>query len=133
MSSFIVVDHLDAIIEQMHTAVGEIVNETAAEITATYANTAAKDTGFMRSSAYTVTHGVSTYGANTSGGGPMLPEVEKPEDDQTAIAAVAADYAAMLEYGTRYMGAQPAFHPAVDKAERSFSHKLSELDKRVKG
>lgn len=134
MSEIITIDRIPAIIEQLHTACGQIVAETARQIADVYRETAAKDTGFMRSSAYTRTHDASSYAQALDGkGGPLLPEVEKPGDDQTAIAAVAAAYAGYVEFGTRRMGAQPAFYPAADKAQQFFSQEMSDLEKRVKG
>jgi hypothetical protein len=131
--SFVVLEnHLPEILRQLHKAASDIVAETAQEIADTYANTAAIDTGFMRSSAYMRTVERSTYAQDLVGAGPLLPEVPKPEQDQTAIAAVAAEYAGWVEHGTRRMAAQPAFYPAVDKARASFGHKLSELERRIK-
>lgn len=38
-----------------------------------------------------------------------------------------ADYAAYVEYGTRFMDAQPYFNPAFDKAEQEFKRKVKGL------
>lgn len=38
-----------------------------------------------------------------------------------------ADYASYVEYGTRFMDAQPYFNPAFDKAEQEFKRKVKGL------
>lgn len=38
-----------------------------------------------------------------------------------------AEYASYVEYGTRYMRAQPYFRPAFDKAEEEFKRKVKGL------
>src|SRR5258706_4475842 len=128
MADLVYINHLPAIIKALRHVTGEAVGKTAEAIAEDYEKGAPRATGFMASTAYVVTHDHDTYGAHTSGSGPMLPPVDKPEDDQTAIAAVAATYAAYPEYGTRYASAQPAFHPAVDRGAKVLSDLLSDLE-----
>jgi hypothetical protein len=104
---------------EFHNATAPIVAETAQFIAETYAANAPRRSGFMAESAYYRTVDTSTYG---SGVAPptddvyLLPEVDGPSSDQEAYAGVAADYAGFVELGTRHMGAQPTFYPAVDLA-----------------
>jgi hypothetical protein len=132
MSLVIVFNILPEVIARMHSEAGKIVAEVAEDWRQQYADTAAVDTGFMRSSAYTRTHDQSGYG-NTDGSRPLNEEVDQPENDQTAYVAVAATYAPFLEYGTRFISAQPAFLPAGDLAKVNFGAKLAGLEKRVGG
>jgi hypothetical protein len=128
---FTVTDHTDAIIEGMRKGFASVCKATAVEITKEYAATAPRDTGFMASSGYVVTHDESTYGQGLRGSGPMLPEIPKAVEEAEAWAAVAADYAAYPEYGTRYQHAQPAFYPAFDKARGHFEKECEKLEKLV--
>lgn len=80
---------------------------------------AAVRTGFMRDNVYTVhTDGTSTYGSanappvtfHTSA---YLLEEVKPGNDMMGIVGAAANYSIYVEMGTRFMGAQPFFTPAI--------------------
>ena len=129
-------NHFPAIAGALHRAASQIVKETARDIAATYQATAPKDTGFMASTAYIVASDESTYGQGAGtppGDSYMLPEVSKPDDDLTAYAAVAANYAVYQEFGTRFMPAQPAFYPAVEQAKTTFQNKLDQVEPRIKG
>ena len=116
----------EALTPLLHTA----VTNTAQDIAEEYSATCAFDTGYMSSSSYIVSSDESTYGETIT---PvresqyLLPEVEKPDDEYTAIAAVGAQYAADLEFGTVRQSPQPAFYPAVDKAESVFEDELSNV------
>jgi hypothetical protein len=131
MSEFTYVNHLPSIIEQLRRVAAQHVQRAALDITTQYTADAPKRTGFMASSAYLVTHDDSTYGASLSGTGPLLPELPRAENDQTAYAAVAAEYACYLEYGTSRMSAQPAFVPAVDTAAKRFRERMSDLNRDI--
>src|SRR5205823_3172626 len=131
-------NHFPEIIEKLHKAESQIVRKTAFDIIAYYKAHAPKDTGFMANSGYVVTYDSSTYGETlrqkttvsskpTKSGKPrqlskmqrillvrsadLLDEVERPENDLTAYAAVGASYALPVEIGTRFMPAQPTFYP----------------------
>lgn len=129
--TFTYVNHLPEIMAALDKAVGKAVEKTAKAIATTYEATAPRQTGFMASSAYTRTTKASTYGQGLAGTGPMLPEVEKPENDMTAWAAVAATYAAYPEMGTVHAAAQPAFVPAVDNAAKVLEAELSNLERAI--
>jgi len=116
MADFTVINHMPEIAAALHEAAAEAAKKTAEGIVTDYSANAPRRSGFMASSAYVVTHDSSTYG-NTTGSGSLLPQVDTPSDDQEAIAAVGAEYAGAVEYGTSRMAAQPAFHPALDGAE----------------
>lgn len=120
----------------LHPACADVVEHTAEFIAETYSATAPVATGFMASSAYTVTANGSTYGQNAGsppGDSYLLPEVEPPPDDLTAIAAVAANYAVFPELGTRYQAAQPAWYPAVDAASAKLDDELAQIDGKLQG
>ena len=120
----------------LHPACADLVANTAEFIAETYSANAPVDTGFMASSAYTITSSGSTYGQNAGsppGDSYLLPEVEAPADDLTAIAAVAANYAVYQELGTRFDAAQPAFYPAVDAAQTKLDDELAQIDGKLQG
>ncbi len=91
--------------------VTEFVRDTAA-------NNAPKRTGWMASTIYTVTSEGSTYG-QTNGPAPgdayLLPEGPEVSDPFTGNVGVAANYAAWVNYGTRFQSAQPFWEPALDE------------------
>ena len=120
----------------LHPACADVVANTAEFIAETYSANAPVDTGFMASSAYTITSSGSTYGQNAGsppGDSYLLPEVEAPADNLTAIAAVAANYAVFPELGTRFMAAQPAWYPAVDAAQAKLDEELAQIDGKLQG
>ncbi|CUX18485.1 HK97-gp10 family putative phage morphogenesis protein [Clostridium sp. C105KSO13] len=47
----------------------------------------------------------------------------------TAKVEATAEYAAYVEYGTRYMKAQPYMRPALEKAEKDFQTNMKKLVK----
>jgi len=64
----------------------------------------------------------STYGVGSiqpPGDSYLLPEV-KPGDDMTAVVGAAADYSVFINYGTRYMPAQPFFDQGVETTRGEF-------------
>jgi hypothetical protein len=73
------------------------------------------DTGFMLNSVYTVT----SEGSDYKGGERAFPQVEAPLDDQTAIVAVAAEYAAFPNYGTSHQTGHAFWEPGLEEARES--------------
>lgn len=128
-------NHFEQLAEAFERATSQIVRKTAFDIQAGYVSRAPKDTGFMANSAYVVTSQESTYG---QGGGSapkdayLLPEVEKPDDNQTAYVSVGANYAIFVEMGTRFAPAQPAFYPAVDAAQGPFEDALARIEEKMR-
>jgi hypothetical protein len=115
------------IAQEMYEGLGDGVTKTAKSIASTYSATAARDTGAMADSSYTVTTKENTYGQvaqPTHKDAYLLPCVDTPSDDVTAMAAVAMNYAVYPELGTRFQAAQPAFYPAVDQAGTEFVQNL---------
>jgi hypothetical protein len=110
----------------LHTA----VTNTAKGIVSDFSANCAYDTGFMSESGYIVTSDESTYGEGMEPirkGAYLLPEVEAPDNETTAIAAIGANYTVFVELGTRFQSAQPAFYPAVDRASTTFESELNNV------
>jgi hypothetical protein len=128
-------NHWDAIADELSKATGQVVRKTAFAIQAGYQARAPRDTGFMANSAYVVTSEDNTYG---QGGAPthkdayLLPCVEAPPDDQTAYAAVGANYAQFPEFGTRFAPSQPAFVPACDVAQAGMDVAMGAIEDKLK-
>jgi hypothetical protein len=113
----------------------EVVTETAQDIIDEYAATAPRETGEMAESGYIKTSKESTYpsGSPSRKDAYYLPEVDTPDDDTTAIAAIAMNYAVYPEMGTVHQSPQPAFYPAVMHASDTLEDKLSGLEGYLKG
>ena len=92
------------------------IDKTALAIAADAQDAAPVRTGFMSENVYAVlTDGTSSYGMGSvspPGDSYLLPEV-KPDNDLMSIVGAAANYSVYVEMGTRFMGAQPFFTPAV--------------------
>ena len=54
----------------------------------------------------------------------MLPEVEQPGDDLTAIVAVGAEYGLYVEMGTVHQTAQPYLGPALESERAAFTQAM---------
>jgi hypothetical protein len=109
------------------------VKEVAKSMAADAAVFAPVDTGFLEASIYYSTATGSSYGKGHARGTrsvakalyqELFPEV-KPDDDLQAVMAVGATYGMYVELGTRYMGAQPYFYPAVAKGNAYLDFQLS--------
>ncbi len=86
------------------------------------------DTGFMLNSVYVRTYDESTY----SGGAKALPEVERPDNAQTAYCAVGAEYGLYQNYGTRYMPGRPFFEPGVEATRPGFEAACRAIEAKLK-
>lgn len=53
--------------------------------------------------------------------------IEIEDDGLTAVVAPHTEYAAYVEYGTRYMTAQPYMRPAYEEVKAEFKSKMEEL------
>lgn len=104
----------------IHEGTAQAVKKVAFDVQADAQAHAPVDTGFLRNSIYTVTSEQSTYHS----GGQMLPEIQKPSDDQTAYVAVGAEYGTYIEYGTSHMAPQPFLTPAMERASAAFDSAL---------
>lgn len=122
------VDYKDDVIKALHGGISKAVRKASFDVQALAQTRAPVDTGFLKSSIYTVTHNSSTYGQGLQGESTLLPEIDKPADDLTAFVAVGANYGAYVEYGTSRMAAQPYFHPAFDAVEPVFKAALAQLE-----
>src|SRR6266700_3996449 len=83
---------------------------------------APRRSGFMAENVYVSGPLSSTYGSGSiapPGDSYQLPEV-MPGDDMTAVVGAAANYSAYVNYGTRYMAAQPFFDQGVEATRGEF-------------
>lgn len=109
----------------------ELVKKAAFELEARAKLEAKVDTGFMRNSIYTVTFAGSGYAAAKQAAeaanpdARMIGEVGTPGEYQ-AFVAVGAEYAIYVEYGTRFMAAQPFMTPAVEQVRKSFERAVKD-------
>lgn len=122
----------------LHEAVRQIVAKTAYDIQAHAQAIVAVDTGFLKSSVYTITPtGGSTYGQGViagKAGQDLLPETDQPPtSDQQAIVAVGASYGIDLEFGTIHMHAQPYLIPATDAIQPTFMTAMERIEARMGG
>lgn len=125
-------NHFQQLADALEEASSQIVRKTAFDIQADAANLAPVDTGFLRNSIYVATWDASTYGH----GGitpELLDEVETPGSEQEAIVAVGAEYGIYIEFGTRFMPADPYFFQAVDFARPYFEDAMARLEERMQG
>ncbi len=115
---------------QIKPACKRVVRQTEKDIQDMNVINAPRDTGWLESSIYVATTSRVTYsGAAFTGTGYQLlskemfpPEV--PDDELTAIVGVGATYGIYVEYGTRFMAAQPYFTPAVQWASAYFMQSM---------
>jgi HK97 gp10 family phage protein len=135
MAEVVVINHFPKVANALHKALSQTVRKVALDLQASAASKAPVQTGFLRSSIYTVTSTDSTYGQAGSppGDSYLLPEAAKSEDDLTAHVAVGANYGVYVELGTRHMAAQPYFYPAVEEAKASFQEALNAIEPKIKG
>jgi hypothetical protein len=152
-------NHFNQIADALPQVLSQVVRKTAFDVQAGAVRRAPVDTGFLRASIYVKTFNESTYGqgsikakritrkarrkaaASLSGltssfstpyGYYLLPEVEAPDNEQTAYVAVGAEYGIYLEFGTRYMPARPYFYASVEHVRPSFEAALSRIEDKLK-
>lgn len=116
---------------RMEEALSKIVRKAAFDVQAAAQAKAPVDTGFLKSSIYTVTDKDSNYSnAGGEGEGEMLPEVPRPPK-HTACVAVGANYGVYQEFGTSHMPAQPYLTPAVEQVRPSYEAALLRLEAKM--
>lgn len=155
-------NHFAEIANMIEPFCGQATTRTAKGIAKDYKGNAPRDSGFMAKSGYIITWKESTYGSGVqqarmpSAGqkgyvsrgqlkgyvkrrerqraqeAMLLPEVPRPTDKTTAIAAVAAYYAGFVELGTVKMGARPAFYPAVDRGGDKLEDELGKFESYIR-
>ena len=126
-------NHFADIAAKLHQASAVVVKKIAFDLQARAQSLAPVDTGFLRSSIYTVTSDGSTYG-QASGGtkeSTLLPQVSGPSDDQSAFVGVGASYGIYVEMGTRRMPARPYFTPAVEQARAEISTVMEQIKEQL--
>lgn len=121
-------NHFNSIADALGSACSKVVRKGAFDIQAQAVRRAAVDTGFLRNSVYTVTSEGSSYHS----GGKMLPEVPGPPDDQSAFAAVGAEYGVYVNYGTSHQPAQPFWEPAIDAVRPGFEAAVAAIQDKLK-
>lgn len=120
----------------LHEIVSQAVRKSAFDIQKLAAENAPVDTGYLKSSIYTVTRNASTYGQNLASGPPgssLLDAVPAPESDTEAVVGVGANYGIYVETGTVHAPAQPYLMPAVEEERPKFIAALSRMEEHLKG
>lgn len=127
-------NHWQQVADALPKATSQVVRKTAFDIVGGFQARAKRDTSFMANSAYVVTDKESAYGQASPSrpGAYLLPEVERPEDDQSAYAAVGANYTLYVELGTVHQPASPAFYPAVDAARAGFEAAIGKIEEKLR-
>ncbi len=123
-------NHFPAVAAGLKPALQQIESERLLDLEAKVKAFAPVDTGFLRSSVYSVLpDGTSDYGnaIDPPGDAYLLPEEATPSD-MSGIVGVAANYAEYVNYGTYKMAAQPFFDQATEAAGSEFEAKFAELE-----
>lgn len=89
--------------EALRTGLGEALREVADLIVEEAQSTCPVDTGYLRDHI----------------------QITSESDTQVTVAST-AEYSSFVEYGTRYMDAQPFFEPAIDKARSQMQQILKD-------
>ncbi len=143
MADGVIYNHFPGIAKNFQTAIKKVVGATATKIKVRASIAAPRDTGFLGDSIYTVINGKSTYGTRlrtTAKGGrrkvkigrdDLLPEIPPPPDAFTAYAVVGAYYGQYVNYGTRFMAAQPFWEPAIDATQPDFLAALAAIESMI--
>lgn len=132
----------DKIADKWEKAISNCVIRGAKNVAKKMVAYAPVDTGFLRASVYVVTWKSSTYGkgraskmgrrrVNLAAVHELHTEIARPYDDQTAYAAVGATYGECVNYGTRFMAAQPFFEPAIDDSRSDFENDLGKIEEKL--
>lgn len=122
-------NHWFRVADALKPACQSVVKQVAFEIAKDARGLAPVDTGFLSNSIYVSMEDDSTYDAGNilpPGDSYLLPEEIAP-DDMSAIVGVAANYGEYVEFGTRFMAAQPYFYPAMEWGRRSLDAELAVL------
>lgn len=126
-------DRLGRLSGELRRQAGLVVRATAMAIQAAAQNAAPVDTGALKNSIYTATARSSGYdkaqdkALRANPQAQVLPEVEPPRDDLTAIVAVGAEYGVYVEMGAEGRPAQPYLGPAAEAARPAFEAAMRRL------
>lgn len=116
-------------------AMDAIVRKAALDVQAYAQREVRVDTGFCKSSIYTVTENDSTYGQGVitpKKDQTLLPEESRPEPHQ-ALVCVGASYGAPLEFGGEGRQAYPYLTPAAEAVRPTFEMAMSRIEDRMRG
>jgi len=120
-----------ALARALRPACQTISSDTARFLEAAVAANAPVRTGFMASSVYSVTpkYG-STYATmgTPPGDSYALPE-QAPDGPDDSVVGVAANYGVYVNYGTRFMGAQPFWDEAMAQGAQVFPAEAAKFEK----
>lgn len=128
---------LPELIEALQKTADEAVRKAAFDIqAAAMDNAPVGETGYLKSSIYTVTDQSSSYGQGLEAPAPgayLLPEAELLHDGSSnALIGVGANYGVYQEMGTIYMAAQPFLGPAIEQVAPSFEEAMSRLEEKMR-
>ena len=122
MAGLVYVNRFPELAAALKPALQKGVQATGEQMVSNIADPAPRESGFMAENVYVSGPLSSTYGSGSiqpPGDSYLLPEV-KPGDDMTAVVGAAADYSVFVNYGTRYMPAQPFFDKGVETTRGEF-------------
>jgi len=126
-------DRLGHLRGELRHQAGKAVREVAMAIQIAAQDNAPVDTGALKNSIYTSTARSSSYdeaqekALKSNPQAQLLPEVEPPRDDLTAIVAVGAEYGVYVEMGAEGRPAQPYLGPAAEAARPAFEAAMRKL------
>lgn len=121
----------DKLLDQL----SQIVRKTALDVEKDAAQRTPVDTGFLKSSIYSVTSAGSTYPnvpAPTDEDATKLKETGPVTNPYEAYVGVAANYGIYVEFGTHKMASQPYFIPALEAQDANFEDQCSKIESKLR-
>ena len=124
-------NHFDALAEQFHRAIGQVIKKSAFDLQAAAQSLAPVDTGNLKNSIYTKTIDGDQY----PGGGSEAPvDNQIPDvDEMTAYVGVGAMYGVYVELGTTRMPAHPYLAPATESVRPNFEAAMGMIESKMQG
>lgn len=128
-------NHFPRLQAALHALVVQGVKKAAFDIQAQAQTRCPVDTGFLKSSIYTITDDGSTYGTGVVPAKPdqhLLPSTDQPpQTDAQAIVAVGAEYGIYVEMGSAHHGAKPYLVPAAEAVRPVFNEFMATIGAKV--
>src|SRR6266496_3435599 len=122
MAGLVYVNRFPELAAKLKPSLQKGIQATGEQMVSNIEGPAPRESGFMAENVYVSGPLSSTYGSGSiapPGDSYQLPEV-KPADDMSAVVGAAASYSEYVNYGTRYMAAQPFFDQGVEATRGTF-------------